>query len=391
MDYDSLISSKVKDVPPSGIRKYFDIASTMKDAISLGVGEPDFVTPWNIREAAIYSIEKGRTHYTSNRGLAELRDETAKYLAARFDAHYDPETEIIITSGASEGIDIAMRMLVEPGDEVIVPDPSYVAYEPAIRFAGGVPVKIRLMPENGFRIDPDELKKLLGPRVKAIILPYPNNPTGCIMGRAELEAVADVIRGTNAVVLSDEIYAELTYEGEHVSFASIDGMKERTILLSGFSKAFAMTGWRMGYNAAPAALTAQMLKIHQYSALCAPIAGQYAALEALKSGADDGYASVLAMRREYNRRRRYVTGELNSMGLACFEPQGAFYAFPSVRSTGLTSEEFCDRLLLGHGVACVPGGAFGTGGDGFIRCSYATAMPKLVEAMRRIREFLEEL
>ena len=392
MNYDRVLSPRFVNVPPSGIRRFFDIVSTMKDAISLGVGEPDFGTQWSVSDAAIYSLKQGRTHYTGNAGLMALREAVSAYQAERFGVSYDPKDEIFITVGASEGIDLALRVLIEPGDEVLMPDPSYVSYSPGVLFAGGTPVPIVTREEDEFRLNPEAVRRAITPRTKALILPYPNNPTGAIMGREHLEALADVLRGTDIVVISDEIYAELTYSGHrHVSFASIDGMKERTITLNGFSKAFAMTGWRMGYVCAPAPLLKVMLKVHQYTIMCAPTAGQYAALEALRSGAETDYAYVREMVRTYDRRRRIMLDAYADMGLSCFEPRGAFYTFPCIRSTGLTSEQFAERLLMEQKVACVPGTAFGASGEGFVRCSYATETDKVAEAMKRMKAFVRDV
>ena len=390
MNYDSIGNRTVADSPPSGIRKFFDIVATMKDAISLGVGEPDFVTPWNICESAIYSIEQGQTHYTSNWGTLELRREIARYLFHRCGLTYDPEKEIIVTVGASEGIDLALRTLIEPGDEVLIPEPSYVSYSPCVKLAGGVPVGIPTDASVAFRVLPGQLTAAITPRTKALILPYPNNPTGGIMERADLEAIAKVLEGTDIMVISDEIYSELTYGGRtHASIASVPGMFERTITLNGISKAFAMTGWRMGYACAPAPIAKLMCKIHQYTMLCAPVQGQAAATEALRSGYENSYASVARMRDVYDRRRRMMLKAFNDMGLDCFEPLGAFYVFPCIRSTGMTSEEFCERLLREQKVAVVPGTAFGASGEGYIRCSYATATDKVAEALRRIARFVD--
>lgn len=391
MNYDSVVCRRMADVPPSGIRKFFDIVSEMKDAISLGVGEPDFTTPWAYNDAAIYSLRQGHTHYTSNWGLLELRRAIAGYLENRFELKYDPKDEILVTVGASEGIDLALRALVEPGDEVIAPDPTYVSYAPGIAFAGGTCVPLQTCAKDAFRMTPEALKACLSPKTKALILPYPNNPTGGVMGREDLEKIAEVLKDTNVVVIADEIYAELTYGGrKHQSFAAIPGMWERTITLSGFSKAFAMTGWRLGYACAPRELTALMCKIHQFTMLCAPTAGQYAALEALKVGADNDYADVATMVRAYDRRRRLVVDGFNALGLPCFEPLGAFYAFPSVKGTGMDSQEFCHKLLTEQKVAAVPGDAFGAGGEGHIRISYASSHEKLAEALKRIGKFLEK-
>lgn len=390
MNYDEIVCARVRDVPPSGIRKFFDIVNTMKDAISLGVGEPDFGTQWTISDAAIYSLRQGRTHYTANAGLIELREAVCRYMYERFQVAYDPASEVFMTVGASEGIDVALRVLVEPGDEVLLPDPSYVSYSPGVIFAGGVPVPIVTRAEDEFRLTADALRAAITPRTKALILPYPNNPTGAVMRREDLEAIADVLRGTSIIVIADEIYAELTYGGyKHVSFASIEGMRERTIVLNGFSKAFAMTGWRMGFVCAPRELIKIMLKVHQYTIMCAPTAGQYAALEALKAGAETNYAYVQEMVRAYDRRRRIMLEAYREMGLECFEPRGAFYTFPCIRSTGMSSQEFAERLLREEKVACVPGTAFGESGEGFVRCSYATATDKIIEAMARMKRFVE--
>ncbi|MBC8530412.1 aminotransferase class I/II-fold pyridoxal phosphate-dependent enzyme [Christensenellaceae bacterium NSJ-53] len=361
----------------------------MKDAISLGVGEPDFTTPWNICEAAIYAIEKGVTHYSSNWGTLELRQAIAEYLTDRCDVHYDPRDEIMVTVGASEGIDLALRAILSPGDEVLVPDPGYVSYVPGVLFAHGVPVSVPTRPEVDFRLTPEDLKGRITPKTKALILPYPNNPTGAIMAREDLEAIAEVLKGTDILVLSDEIYSELTYGQKHVSFASIEGMKERTILLNGFSKAFAMTGWRLGYLCAPRELAAAIVKIHQYTILCAPVAGQAAAAEALKSAKMTDYRDVKKMLRTYDYRRRMLLKAFREMGLPCFEPKGAFYMFPNITSTGMDSETFCEELLRQQKVAVVPGTAFGESGEGFVRCSYATATEDIQEAIRRIGEFVK--
>ena len=390
MDYEKVLCRRVADVPPSGIRKFFDIVSEMKDAISLGVGEPDFDTPWVISDAAAYSLRRGKTHYTSNWGLLALRREIGRYLEERFCVSYDPAKEILVTVGASEGIDLALRALVEPGDEVLVPEPSYVSYSPGVAFAGGEAVAVPTRAENQFRLMAEDVKSRLTPRTKALILPYPNNPTGAVMGRDDLLALSEVLRGTDVVVISDEIYAELNYGDQpHVSFASLPGMWERTVTLNGFSKAFAMTGWRMGFLCAPAPLAAVMVKIHQYVIMCAPTAGQYAALEALKNGRETDYAHVRRMVREYDRRRRIMLSAYRDMGLPCFEPKGAFYTFPCVRAVGMTSQQFALNLLKEEKVAVVPGDAFGASGEGFVRCSYATATDKVIEAMARMKRFVE--
>ena len=392
MNYDEVLCRRVAAVPPSGIRKFFDIVSEMKDAVSLGVGEPDFTTPWRYSDAAIYSLKKGATHYTSNWGLLELRRLIARYEAERFQVEYDPAKEILVTVGASEGIDLALRALVEPGDEVLVPDPTYVSYAPGIAFAGGVCVTIPTTPENGFIITEESLRAAVTPRTKALILPYPNNPTGGIMDRGQLEAIARVLRGTNIMVIADEIYSELTYGGErHVSIASLPGMRERTICLNGFSKSFAMTGWRLGYACGPREVLAVMCRIHQYTMLCAPTPAQHAAVEALKWALESDFEDVRRMFREYDRRRRFMVESLNRIGLPCHEPRGAFYVFPSVKATGMTSQEFCERLLREKKVAVVPGDAFGELGEGHVRMSYATSMENLVLAMQRTGEFMQSL
>ncbi len=389
MNYDKYISQSVKNIPPSGIRKFFDIASEMEDVISLGVGEPDFTTPWNICEQAIYAIETGKTHYTSNYGTTDLRKEIASYLSSRFDLNYELD-EIVATVGASEALDIAFRTVVDYGDEVLVPAPSYVSYMPGVRLAGGVAVPILTVAKDNFKYTREVLESAITPKTKAIIMPFPNNPTGAIMTREELEVITSVIIENDLIVISDEIYAELTYHGKHVSIASLPGMKERTIVINGFSKAFAMTGWRLGYVAGPKPLVDGMVKIHQYTILCAPVAAQEAGCEALRGEANSGYKQVKDMVNQYNRRRRFMHEELNKLGLDCFEPHGAFYVFPDIRRTGLSSYEFCERLVIEKHVACVPGTAFGEGGEGFIRCSYASSMDNLREAIKRIADFLEE-
>ena len=384
------LTERAKQLKPSGIRKYFDILDTLPNAISLGVGEPDFVTPWDIRSAGIRSLQKGYTSYTGNRGLPELRQLISRYLAERFQADY-PADRIIITVGASEGIDLALRTTCEEGDEVLVPDPAYVSYAPIISLCGGVAAPVHCKAENGFIMTPEAIEKAITPRTKAIILAYPNNPTGAVMTRDQLEAIVPVIEKYDLLVISDEIYAELTYGGKHCSVASLPGMKERTVLLSGFSKAFAMTGWRIGYACAPEALDKAMLKVHQYTMLCAPRIAQHAAVAALSGGFQDDFASVAQMRAEYDKRRRFLVKSFNDLGLTCFEPRGAFYAFPSVESTGLTGEEFVEGLLKEEQVAVVPGNAFGECGDYHVRCSYATGMRELQEAVTRIARFTEKL
>ena len=390
--YDRFINQAVAAVPPSGIRRFFDIAATMKDAISLGVGEPDFVTPYHIRDAAINSIVDGETQYTANRGLPRLLEEIAYYMEHRFQVKYDPKKEILVTVGASEAIDIALRAMVGPGDEVLVPEPSYVSYSPSVIFAGGTPVSIRTRAEDEFRLTPESLRAAITPRTKCLILPYPNNPTGGIMERADLEAIAEVVREKQIMVLNDEIYAELTYGGkQHVSFASLDGMWDYTITLNGFSKAFAMTGWRVGFACGPEAIISVMVKIHQYGIMCASRMSQVAALEALRSNRLSDYEDVRRMRESYDRRRRLMVEGFRAMGLHCFEPRGAFYVFPSIQSTGLSSEEFCNRLLFEQKIACVPGTAFGASGEGHIRCSYATGIDKLNIALERMDKFVKSL
>lgn len=387
MNYERVLCERVRKVPPSGIRRFFDIVSEMNDVISLGVGEPDFTTPWRCSDAAIYSLRTGHTHYTSNRGLKELTRLISEY-EARFGVRYDPATEVMVTVGASEGIDLALRALIEPGDEVLVPDPSYVSYMPCVAFAGGVCVPVKTTAENGFRLTADMLKARITPKTKAVIFPYPNNPTGGVMEPEDMKELAAALDGTDIVVIADEIYAELTYTGRpHVAFASMLGMRERTITLNGFSKAFAMTGWRMGYACAPKEILDVMMRVHQYTIMCAPTAGQYAAVEALKSGLETDFADVKRMVRQYDRRRRVIVDGLRAAGLETHEPLGAFYAFPCVRSIGMTSQEFCVRLLEEERVACVPGDAFGETGEGYVRCSYASSLENITEAVRRIGAF----
>lgn len=388
MDYDKILSRRAVAIKPSGIRRFFDIAAEMDDVISLGVGEPDFKTPWNIRRAGIESLERGHTWYTANSGLMQLREAACGYLKRRFTLEYDPKKELLITVGGSEAIDIAIRALVEPGDEVLVVEPSFVCYTPITELTGGVPVPIATRAGDAFRLTPEQLKAAITPRTKLLILPFPNNPTGAVMRRAHLEAIAGVLRGTDIMVLSDEIYAELTYGDErHISFAEIDGMKERTILVQGFSKSYAMTGWRLGYAAGPAPVIKQMTKIHQFSIMCAPTTSQYAAVEALRNGDAD----IEEMRGQYDMRRRLLVDGLNRMGLDCFSPEGAFYVFPSIRSTGLSSSDFCMRLLEAERVAVVPGDAFGESGEGFVRISYSYSVNHLLEALKRIDRFLKTL
>ena len=392
MNYDRFLNAKIASVPPSGIRRFFDLAAGMRDTISLGVGEPDFKTPFPIRNAAIDSLLDGQTQYTANRGLPELRDEISVYMSSRYGLSYDPATEILVTIGASEAIDLALRSIVEDGDEVLVPEPSYVSYSPGVIFAGGTPVGVVTREEDDFRLKPALLEKSITPRTKALILPYPNNPTGAVMEKRDLEAIAPVIAKHDLLVISDEIYSELTYDDHHhVSFATIPGMYERTLTINGFSKAFAMTGWRVGYACGAPQIIGLMNKIHQYAIMCAPRQGQVAAAAALKSGRENHYEEVLRMRESYDRRRRLMVSAFRDMGLHCFEPYGAFYAFPSIRSTGLTSEEFCAGLLQKYNVAAVPGTAFGPSGEGNIRCCYATSVDKLQIALERISAFVREI
>ena len=391
MNYDRYLNARVAAVPPSGIRRFFDLAATMKDTISLGVGEPDFITPYHIRNAAINSIVDGETQYTPNRGLLALREEISGYLQKRYQITYDPQKEILVTVGASESIDVALRALISDGDEVLVPEPSYVSYSPSVIFAGGTPVGVETREDTDFRLSAQRVREAITPRTKALILPYPNNPTGAVMGREELEKLAQVVRERELLVISDEIYSELTYGGKHVSFASLPGMWPYTLTINGFSKSFAMTGWRVGYICGPGELISVMNKIHQYGILCAPRQGQAAALEALRSGRENGYEDVRQMRESYTRRRRLMVDGLRKMGLHCFEPRGAFYVFPSIQSTGLSSETFCERLLQEKRVACVPGTAFGPCGEGYIRCSYATAVDKLNVALERMADFVQGL
>lgn len=386
INYDELMVKRIMDVPPSGIRKFFDIANEMGDAISLGVGEPDFDTPWHIREEGIYSLEKGKTFYSANAGLLELREEICNYMKRRFDLSYCPKDQTLVTVGGSEAIDLALRILINPGDEVLIPEPCYVSYTPCTIFAGGTPVTIPTREENNFKLTPDELRQYITPRTKILILPYPNNPTGAIMEKEDLEAIAEVLRETNIIVLSDEIYGELTYGKKHVSIASIEGMYERTILISGFSKSYAMTGWRLGYALGPVPLMKLMTKMHQFAIMCAPTTSQYAAIEAMRNGDDD----VAMMCESYNKRRRLMVEHFRQMGLSCFEPEGAFYVFPSIKRTGMTSDEFCETLLKEEKVAVVPGTAFGTYGEGFIRCSYAYSVEELKEALVRIERFVSK-
>lgn len=387
MDYTKLMNRTLQELPPSGIRRFFDIANEMEDVISLSIGEPDFITPFHIREKGIESLEKGKTWYTPNAGLLALREAISGYVAKRTGNVYDPKTEVLVTVGGSEGIDLCLRALIEPGDEVLIPQPSFVCYDPLTRLAGGVPVPIVTKAEDAFRLTADALRAAITPRTKLLILPFPSNPTGAVMRREHLEAVAEVLRGTDVLVLSDEIYSDLTYGDEpHVSIASLPGMAERTVYISGFSKSFAMTGWRLGYACAPAPIMKMMTKLHQFALMCAPTTAQHAAIEALLHGEDD----VVEMRTDYDARRRLIVRELDEMGLTCFAPEGAFYVFPSIQKTGLTSEEFCHRLLMEKHVAVVPGTAFGACGEGFVRISYCYSLGHLTEALARIKAFVSE-
>ena len=387
IDYEKMLSKTLRDIKPSGIRKFFDMLSDMSDVVALTVGQPDFVTPWHIREAAIDSLEKGKTYYTSNAGSPELRFAIADYMKRRFDLEYHGEDEIFVTVGGSEAIDIAIRSLVNPGDEVIVPMPSFVCYEPIARMAGADVVVINTKQENNFKLTPEELRSAITPKTKLLVLPFPNNPTGAILTKDELEALAEVLRDTNIAILSDEIYAELTYGRKHVSIASMEGMRERTIIASGFSKAYAMTGWRLGYLCAPAPILKEMLKLHQYAIMCAPTVSQFAATEAMINGDED----IAMMAAEYNRRRKFILEGLRKIGIECFEPEGAFYIFPNIGKFGLSSEEFCERLLYEYRCAIVPGTAFGESGEGFARISYAYSVKHISEALERIEAFVKTL
>lgn len=387
IDYSKALSKTVVSTPKSGIRKFFDLMNTMSDVVGLTVGEPDFQTPWHIREAGIMSLEKGKTYYTANAGLAELRQEIGAYMKRRFQTSYAPDSEIVVTVGGSEAIDVALRAVIEAGDEVIVPTPSFVCYAPLVTVAGGTPVILETKFENKFKIDPEALKAAITPRTKMLVLPYPNNPTGAIMTRDELCEIAEILRDTNILVLSDEIYAEMTYTGSHCSIASIEGMWERTVIASGFSKAYAMTGWRLGYLCAPKPICEQMLKIHQYAIMSSPTTAQFAAIEALRNGDED----IKMMVDEYNRRRRYIYNGLKSIGIESFEPEGAFYIFPKIGDYGISGEEFCNRLLYEYKCAIVPGNAFGAGGDGFARISYAYSIKHITQALERLEAFIKTL
>ena len=387
IDYSKFITAKMKNVPPSGIRKYFDIAAGIDNVISLGVGEPDFVTPWHIREMCIHSMEKGETSYTSNYGLPELRDEIAKRYKKEYGLDYDFENEILVTTGVSEALDIAIRCVVDPGDEIIVIQPTYVAYIPEIVLSGGVPVSVKTSVENDFKILPEELEAKITPKTKAVIINYPNNPTGAVMTREDFEKIAQIIEKHNLIVISDEVYECMTYDGAHTPFSAIDGMKERTILLNGFSKSYAMTGLRLGYILAPPQLIAAMMMIHQYSMLCAPVTAQIGGIEALKNGEDE----MKSMIREFDRRRVLIVDGFNKLGLDCFEPKGAFYTFPSIKSTGLTAEEFADKFFADQHVITIPGTVFGESGTGHMRCAYATSRDEIKIALDRFEEFLKKL
>ena len=389
MDYSKLLSSRASSISPSGIRKFFDMLQSdgMKDVVALTVGQPDFVTPWHIREAGIESLEDGKTYYTSNAGLTDLRKEITKYLQRRFSLSYDPQSEIIVTVGGSEAIDLAVRAVINPGDEVIIAMPAFVCYPPIVSLAGGIPVTVAATEENEFKITADQIKQAITPRTKMLILPYPNNPTGAVLDHDDLAAIAEVIDGSDIFVLADEIYAELTYGQRHVSIASLPGMRERTIIASGFSKAYAMTGWRLGYTAAPPEITSVMYKVHQYGIMCAPTTSQFAAVEALKNGDDD----IDYMAEEYNRRRRYIVSGLRSIGIPCFEPKGAFYAWPNISKYGMSSDEFCERLMYEGRAAIVPGTAFGSCGEGYARISYAYSVEHITEALERIESFVKKI
>jgi aminotransferase len=387
MDYNSLLSEKINHIKPSGIRRFFDIVEEMKDCVSLGIGEPDFVTPWHIREAGIRSLEDGHTYYTSNSGLTELREEISHYMKRRFHLSYNPKKDIVITVGGSEAIDLCIRSLVNRGDEVLIPEPSFVCYSPITELTGGTPVPLETTAENEFRLTADVLRAKITPKTKLLILPFPNNPTGAIMEKKDLEEIAEVLRGTNILVLSDELYAELTYTEKHFCIAQLDGMAERTIVINGFSKAYAMTGWRLGYACGPAVIIAAMTKIHQFAIMSAPTTSQYSAIEAIKYGDDD----VKMMKEQYNQRRRFIVKGLRKIGLDCFEPLGAFYVFPSIKKFGLSSEEFCERLLKEQKCAVIPGNAFGDSGEGFVRISYAYSTEKIAEALKRIEIFVNSL
>lgn len=387
IDYSTVLNQKVQAIKPSGIRRFFDIANEMDNVISLSIGEPDFTTPWHVREEGIRSLEDGKTRYSPNRGFIELRQEISRWLKRHYHVNYNDKEEILVTVGGSEAIDLCLRSLISPGDEVLIPEPSFVCYVPLTEMAGGVPVVLETKAEDRFRITPEALRAKITPKTKLLILPYPNNPTGAVMRREHLEAIAEVVRENDLMVLSDEIYSALTYgDTNHVTFSAIDGMWERTIVVNGFSKAFAMTGWRLGYAVGPAQIIKAMTKLHQYGIMSAPTTAQYAAIEALKNGAED----IVYMREQYDMRRRLVVDGFNSMGLTCFEPEGAFYVFPCIKKTGLTSEEFCERLLYEERVAVVPGSAFGDCGEGFVRVSYSYSIKHITEALSRIEHFIKQ-
>lgn len=387
IDFNKMMSDRVKAIKPSGIRKFFDVANEMEGVISLGVGEPDFKTPWSIREAGIYSLEKGRTWYTANAGLMELRSEIAGYLKRRFDLAYNPKDEVVVTVGGSEAIDACIRVFCDPGDEVLIPEPCFVSYDPCARLACAKPVPVPLLAENEFKLTVDDLRDKITDRTKILVLPFPNNPTGSVMRREDLEPIAEFLRDKNIIILSDEIYSELTYGGDHVSIAELPGMWERTVVVNGFSKSYAMTGWRLGYAAGPKEIIAQMNKVHQFAIMCAPTTSQYAAVEAVKNC--DG--EIAEMREEYDMRRKLIAKGFNDMGLTTFLPAGAFYVFPSIKSTGLTSDEFCEKLLYSQKVAVVPGTAFGDSGEGYIRVSYSYSVAHIKTALERIEAFLKTL
>ncbi len=387
IDYSKILNPTVISIKPSGIRRFFDLAAEMDDVISLGVGEPDFKTPWNVRKAAISTLEKGHTWYTSNQGLTPLREEISKYLSRSINTHYNPTNQILVTVGGSEAIDLLIRASITPGDEVLIPEPCFVSYSPIVSLCGGVPVPIATKSEDGFRLTAKALKENITSRSKLLVFPFPSNPTGAVMRKEHLEEIAEVLRDTNIVVMSDEIYAELTYgEDKHVSIASLEGMAERTVIINGFSKTYAMTGWRLGYAAGPEELIAQMTKIHQFGIMCSPTVSQYAAIEAIKNCDDD----IQHMRQQYDMRRKLLVSTLNRLGLTCFDAEGAFYVFPSIKITGMSSEEFCEKLLMSKKVAVVPGNAFGDCGEGFVRISYSYSINHLTEALKRIEEFLVE-
>lgn len=388
IDYDNFINKKIRSVKPSGIRKFFDIASEMDNVISLSIGEPDFKTPWHVREEGIKSLQQGNTKYTSNKGLTELRNQICKYFERKYNVKYSGETDCVVTVGGSEAIDLVMRTLISDGDEVLIPEPSFVCYKPLVQMADGIPVAVETREEDNFKLTPELLEKSITSNSKILVLPFPNNPTGAIMEKEDLQKIAKVVLEHNLFVLSDEIYAELTYNNKkHISFASIEGMRERTVVVSGFSKAYSMTGWRLGYSLAPKPITDVMTKLHQFAIMSAPTTAQYAAIEALKNGDKD----IVKMRDEYDMRRRLVVKRFREMGLSCFEPEGAFYAFPCIKSTGLSSEEFCMRLLKSKNVAVVPGNAFGDSGEGFVRVSYSFSIKHIIEALNRVEEFLQEI